>query len=79
LSEGLDEGEDLLLKRVREVADLLDDLGDDRGTHGLAEVVDMVILACIELGRHGDRSPGFRLFRLYADGRFETEVCWVRD
>jgi 3',5'-cyclic-AMP phosphodiesterase len=26
-----------------------------------------------------DRSPGFRLLRLYADGRFETEVCWVRD
>jgi 3',5'-cyclic-AMP phosphodiesterase len=24
-----------------------------------------------------ERSPGFRLLRLYADGRFETEVCWV--
>jgi 3',5'-cyclic-AMP phosphodiesterase len=27
----------------------------------------------------GDRTPGFRLLRLYADGRFETEVCWVGD
>jgi 3',5'-cyclic-AMP phosphodiesterase len=26
-----------------------------------------------------DRSPGFRLLRLYEDGRFETEVCRVRD
>lgn len=26
-----------------------------------------------------DRAPGFRLLRLYADGRFETEVCRVVD
>ncbi len=24
-----------------------------------------------------DRTPGFRLLRLYPDGRFETAVCWM--
>lgn len=57
LPEGLDEGEDLLLEGIGEVADLLDDLGDDRGTHGLAEVVDRVILACVGWGCHDRLTP----------------------
>jgi 3',5'-cyclic-AMP phosphodiesterase len=33
----------------------------------------------VKLERDTDRSPGFRLLRLYPDGRFETAVCWVEN
>jgi hypothetical protein len=52
LAEGLDEGEDLLLEGIREVADLFDDLGDDRGAHGLVGVVDRAILVHCWRRRH---------------------------
>jgi hypothetical protein len=33
----------------------------------------------VEIELDVDRGPGFRLLRLYPDGRFETAVCRVGD